>query len=198
MALGMPRSRRCTAVPSTARLPAPPTATTPTTPFIRITMRSVTRWTTTVMGRWTLIPGCLETTQTWTMSWTMLAGRTHLPGPRELLRRRIRPRTGKMIHGRRQRSATPQGVRTKECASISKAKNAEEACERKPRMWTVCLIEQPSFSIQSMSTNQAAIESPEPSVSSPFLAKALRCFSSLRMQATRATLLGFPRALRRA
>ncbi len=53
----------------------------------------------------------------------------------------IHHRSGKMIRGRRQRSATPQGVRTKECASISRAKNAAEACERKPRMWSVCLIE---------------------------------------------------------
>jgi hypothetical protein len=47
----------------------------------------------------------------------------------------IHPRSGKMIRGRRQRSATPQGMRTKECASISRTKNAAEACERKPRMW---------------------------------------------------------------
>ncbi|MFT5584774.1 MAG: hypothetical protein ACI9VR_002360 [Cognaticolwellia sp.] len=37
--------------------------------------------------------------------------------------------------GRRQRSATPQGVRTKECARLSRTNNAAEACERMPRMW---------------------------------------------------------------
>lgn len=32
-------------------------------------------------------------------------------------------------------------MRTKECVSISRAKNAAETRERKPRIWSVCLIE---------------------------------------------------------
>ncbi len=53
----------------------------------------------------------------------------------------IHPRSGKMIRGRRWRRAPPLGVRTKECASISRAKNDTEACDRKPHAWSVCLIE---------------------------------------------------------
>ncbi|MFT5585019.1 MAG: hypothetical protein ACI9VR_002607 [Cognaticolwellia sp.] len=63
-------------------------------------------------------------------------------------------------------------------------------------MWSVCLIEQPSFSIQSMSTNQAAIESPEPSVSSPFLAKVLsEVYQQLAHAGYKGHLVGFSTGL---